>query len=313
MLSRLLESLRQLTYPRRQFELIVVGGPHDRGRDVVESFRESADFPVHYCIVRADMLGSASFKRNGGAEVARGDILAFTDDDCVVHRDWLTAAVPFFQAPEVGGVEGAVEIPKPTKPTLTYRGSLRLTQPGGYQTCSMFYRKSVFAECRGFDLFFPYYLEDTDLAYTVLERGYAIPFASGAIVAHPLQRARPLKLLTMARTVERMPYLFAKHRQLATTLRTVVKPFNRSHYVYLALYVAALSVGFVEPGLGFKVLGLGLCTLLGAHLAHDFWGLDFSVNELALTALCYPIVPVLRLFHWSKGLAKIWCHPGHSC
>lgn len=301
LLSRLLESLRQLTYPRSGLELIVVGGACDGGREVVEAFRESGGFPVSYHVIPDDALGSASLRRNVGARSARGEVLAFTDDDCVVHPDWITMGVEFFQAPEVGGVEGAVEIPKPERPTLTYRGSHRLSLPGGYQTCNMLYRKSLFEECEGFDLSFPYYLEDTDLAYTVMERGYTIPFAAAAVVSHPVQPGRPLKLLTVARTVAQMPYLFRKHERSASKLRASIRPFNRSHYFYLALYLTALLLGLVHPVSGVIAVGLGLCILLPLHLGYDFRGLHFTAGELALTALCQPIVPVLRLFYWLQG------------
>ncbi len=309
MLSRLLESFRHLTYPRKRLELIVVGGADDPGREVVEAFRTSIDFPVTYCVVPEDTVRSASFKRNMGAHSARGEILAFTDDDCVVHVDWIAAAVPLFQDAHVGGVEGLVEIPKPDRLTLTYKGSQRLSLPGGYQTCNMFYGKAVFEDCGGFDQSFPYYLEDTDLAYTVLEGGYLIPFAAAAVVSHPVQSGRPLKLLIVARTVERMPYLFVKHARSKARLRTRIRPFNRSHYLYLALYAVTAVVAFVDPVAGAVVLGFGLCTLLSVHLAHDLWGMHFTASEFALMALCQPVVPVLRLFYWLKGLLAIKLAP----
>ena len=302
MLSRLLESLRRLEYPPSRLELIVVGSNRDPGRAAVETFAGSADFPVRYCLVPEDVDGSASLKRNAGVRAACGAVIAFTDDDCVAHSGWIAAAMPLFRHPEVGGVEGAVDIPKPERPTLTYRGSLRLAQPNGYQTCNMFYRKSVFEECGGFDLSFPYYLEDTDLAYTVMERGYAIPFAAGAVVSHPVQAGRPLKLLTIARAVEHLPYLFVKHQPSKHKLRASMKPLNRSHYLYLALYAAAPLLVLAAPVKGPIVVALALCVLLLVHLAHDFRGVHFTASELALTALSQPLVPILRLFYWIKGL-----------
>ena len=304
-LSLLLDSLRGLNYPTGRLEVIVVGGEHDPGRPIVQAFANSSEFPATYLVVPDHSLRSASFKRNEGARMARGDVLAFTDDDCVVHPDWLTHAVPVFQSPEVGGAEGAVEIPKPSKATLTYRDSQRLSFPGGYQTCNIFYRKTVFEECGGFDLAFPYYLEDTDLAYTVIERGYTIPFAATAMVRHPVQPGRPLKSLTIARTVELMPYLFKKHGPSREILKKIVRPLNRSHYIYLLLYSVALVLTLVSPVVGAWAVGLGLGILIPLHLAHDFWGLHFTASELALTALCKPIVPVLRLFYWLKGLAEV--------
>jgi hypothetical protein len=47
---------------------------------------------------------------------------------------------------------------------------------------------------------------------TVLEHGYLIPFSSGAFVTHPVHPARPTWHLAMARSVDHLPYLFAKHR-----------------------------------------------------------------------------------------------------
>ncbi len=212
MLSRLLESVRQLSYPKSHLELIVVGGERDSAGQVVQTFAETAGFRSTYLAVPSHADGSASFKRNVGARSARGEILAFTDDDCVVHQNWLAAGVAPFVDPGVGAVEGAVEIPMPIAPTLTYRGSRRLSLEGGYQTCNILYRKSVFDEAGGFDPAFPYYLEDTDLAYTVMERGYVIPFAATAFVSHPVQDPRPLKLLTMARNDQAHPILVPETR-----------------------------------------------------------------------------------------------------
>jgi len=301
-LWRLLESLRHLSYCHSRLELNVVGGDHDRGRKVVQAFGESVLFQVNYRVVSNDVLHSASFKRNEGARFARGEILAFTDDDCVVHPDWIIAALAYFRSPDVGGVEGAVDVPRPNRPTLTYRRSLRLSLPEGYQTCNMLYRKSVFEECGGFDLAFPYYLEDTDLAYTVLERGYRIPFAAGAVVSHPVPPGNPLKMFTTARTVEQLPYLFRKHAKSRVKLKASATALTKSHYAFLSLYGGVLLLFLVQPRTGAISLGIGLSTLMTLHLVHDFWGLRTTPRELALTALCLPIIPVVRLFYFLKGL-----------
>jgi len=305
LLGRLLDSVQLLTYPPNRLQLILAGGADDPGRQVVRAFARIVEFPVDYRPVPEHALRSASFKRNECARCAQGDILAFTDDDCMAHHDWITAAVPLFRAAEVGGVEGAVEIPAPDRLTLTYRRSLRLSLPGGYQTCNMFYRKSVFEECGGFDLTFPYYLEDTDLAYTVLERGYKIPFAADAAVSHPVPSGHPLKVFTIARTVEQMPYLFRKHAQSRLKLRASARPLNRSHCLYLALYGGAIILAAAHPLGGAIGLGLGLSILMSLQLIHDFWGLHVTASEFILTGLSLPVIPVVRLFYWLKGNTRI--------
>ena len=304
MLSRLLESFRHLTYPCDRLALVVVGGATDPGRDVVRAFAEHANFPVAYCVVPENALRSVSLKRNAGTKSARGDILAFVDDDCVAHPRWISAAVPFFTDPRVGGVEGLIDVPRPPEPSPTYKGSLRLSMSGGYRTGNIFYRRSVFEECGGFDESLPY-LEDTDLGYTVKERGYAIPFVEDAAVSHPVQPGQPLKGLAMTKGVKEMPYLFDKHAKSKPELRTCISPLNRSHYVYLAIYGTALALAPMRPVAALMALGVAFCVVLPLHIAHDFWGLHYSVGEVALTALFQPIIPILRLYYWVRGVLEL--------
>src|SRR5262245_36854282 len=48
-----------------------------------------------------------------GIEAARGELVAFTDDDCLVHVSWLRALVDTFSAdPELAGIGGRVELYK---------------------------------------------------------------------------------------------------------------------------------------------------------------------------------------------------------
>src|SRR6478609_4747509 len=181
-LRRLLESLVAQSLATSKFEVIVVGDERDPGEAVVREFAESDKLDVRFTFVANDPWAgrSPSLKRNHGARLARAEWLALIDDDCVAHGNWLESALAFFGSPKNGAVEGRKVIPAIDPPTLTYRGLLLFTKPGGYQTANMFYRRSVFLEIGGFDLAFPFYLEDTDLAWSVLDRGFDIPHADKA-------------------------------------------------------------------------------------------------------------------------------------
>ncbi|MGJ8672126.1 glycosyltransferase [Rubritalea sp.] len=73
-------SLEALNYPN--YEVIVVDdGSSDATRDVVRSYS--------YARLVEARHGGLSAARNLGASMARGEILSYTDDDCVVDQDYL--------------------------------------------------------------------------------------------------------------------------------------------------------------------------------------------------------------------------------
>jgi O-antigen biosynthesis protein len=102
-LSRCLRSLRALDYP--DYEVIVVdNAPATTATAALVAARHSDE--VHYTV--EDRPGLAAAHNRGMAE-ARGEILAFTDDDVVVDRHWLLElAMGFELAPDVGCVTGMI-------------------------------------------------------------------------------------------------------------------------------------------------------------------------------------------------------------
>jgi glycosyltransferase involved in cell wall biosynthesis len=84
-LARCLASIAVLDYPREQFEVIVV----DDGSELpVEGAAHSVAMLVNLTVLRQKNAGPAS-ARNFGASAAQGELLAFLDDDCAPHYDWL--------------------------------------------------------------------------------------------------------------------------------------------------------------------------------------------------------------------------------
>jgi glycosyltransferase involved in cell wall biosynthesis len=104
LLVKAVESALQLDYPRERFEIIVV---------------EEGDEPtplegVHYVFLPRRNLG-LGYARNTGVRHATGEIIVFTDDDCLIDHRWLKELVSRFEDPDVAGVAGA---------TFAQRGSL---------------------------------------------------------------------------------------------------------------------------------------------------------------------------------------------
>ncbi|MCP5432742.1 MAG: glycosyltransferase [Alphaproteobacteria bacterium] len=98
-LARCLASLPRQSRPPR--EIIVVDNASRDGRT-----REAA-LAAGVTYVREDRPG-LDIARNAGARAATCDIVAYTDDDVVLHPRWLERLVAAFDAPEVMAVTGLV-------------------------------------------------------------------------------------------------------------------------------------------------------------------------------------------------------------
>lgn len=102
-LTALLRALREQDYPHDRFECLVID---NLCKDPIR-IPKDCNFAVR--VLRESQPGAYA-ARNRGLQQARGKILAFTDADCIPHRDWLSSAVRRIQVAEqpvmvAGGVE----------------------------------------------------------------------------------------------------------------------------------------------------------------------------------------------------------------
>jgi GT2 family glycosyltransferase len=103
-LRRSLEALRALDYP--DYELLVVDNtPHLPGTAEVVAGYAASGARVRYL---AEPRRGVTHARNRGLAAARGEIVAFADDDVLVDRGWLGALAAAFVDEQVAGVTGLV-------------------------------------------------------------------------------------------------------------------------------------------------------------------------------------------------------------
>src|SRR5438067_3847672 len=87
--------------------------------------------------------------RNVGWRAACGEIIAFTDDDCIPTPGWLRAGVAAF-VDGVAGVDGRVVMPLPATPTDYERDAAGLER-GEFVTANCFYGRDALVAVGGFD------------------------------------------------------------------------------------------------------------------------------------------------------------------
>jgi glycosyltransferase involved in cell wall biosynthesis len=167
-----LEALQQQSYPHR--EIVVVDQADD---DAVRRLAES------HGARRVTHIGTLGAARQTGVDASHGEIVAFTDDDCVADPSWLDALAAGFAAhPEALGVQGKTVTDHAAMTPFT-RQIEQLEGGVPHRTCNIAYRREILRDLGGFDT----HLirgEDVVLGMRVLERG-PIVFAPDAVIAHP--------------------------------------------------------------------------------------------------------------------------------
>jgi GT2 family glycosyltransferase len=98
-----LESVERAVRGRRA-EIIVVDSSTDATPAIVRE-----DFPA-VTLIRSDERLSAGAARNRGSAAARGRLIFFTDQDCVVPHDWIDRMAAHLADPAVSGVGGSIGI-----------------------------------------------------------------------------------------------------------------------------------------------------------------------------------------------------------
>ena len=148
--------------------------------------------------------------RNLGLAHAEGNIIAFTDDDCLPAKDWLREIEQSFERnPHAIGVEGKT-ITIDSEITL-FTSQIVNTSGEAYQTCNIAYKKEKLQKIGGFDeAFILPHGEDVDLALRMLKNG-PISFEPNVVVVHPPRPSTFQREISRAQNARAEIYLFKKH------------------------------------------------------------------------------------------------------
>lgn len=302
LLERCLSALLQQSLARDAYEIIVCDdGPSAQAKAVVDAARERcADRPsLRYFPVTATQGPAGA--RNLGWKNARAPVIAFTDDDTVPEPGWLEAGLETM-ASGVEAAVGRIVMPLPERATDYERDAARLCQ-AEFATANVFVRQDALESVGGFDERFTLaWREDSDLHFSLLERGYSIVSVPGAVVIHPLRPARFAASISMQKKIMFDVLLYRKFPRL---YRERIRP--RPPWLYLSVTLALLIAvcGFVAGSP--KVAMAGLTAWAGLSLFFFFWRLRLSaltlpnLVELAITSL---FIPPVSMFWRMVGAAK---------
>jgi GT2 family glycosyltransferase len=240
-LERTLEALAGQERPADEV-IVVDDGSRDGTAELLARWESGTRLPLR--IIRRDAAAGPATAREQGWRAAGGNLVEFTDDDCVPGPAWLAAGERTWGGRADTFVQGR------TEPELDHPGpfsrTLRVERlNAAFPTCNMLYPREVLERIGGFDTeTFGREPggEDCDLAWRAIEEGARPVFAADAVVQHAVTRPGPLGKLRIAARWTTPMTAYARHPGLRRAMFVHGIFWKEIHY----LFVRAL-IGFLLP------------------------------------------------------------------
>jgi GT2 family glycosyltransferase len=198
-LQTCINSLLNLNYPKSKTEIIIVdGGSLDGTIEMLKTEFRNVKIVI-------DKRDGISYARNTGGKIAHGEIIAFTDDDCVVDREWLKNLVTAFHSEKIAAVGGPTILlnpkvfPKklvesPTLGTFSLGNTERKTKI--LITANLAVRHDIFENTKFNELFgrrkslLYKWEEDVEFSCRLLDLNYELLYVPTAKVYHDISPSR---------------------------------------------------------------------------------------------------------------------------
>jgi GT2 family glycosyltransferase len=224
-----LDALSKQSYPVDAFEVVIINNDGE-SYDVPESL----SLAKNMIIIHEPTAGSYA-ARNAGLDILKGDIVGFTDSDCIPDTDWILNAVKFFESePNAERVAGKVNLFRLDSgsrivsyyETITAFNQKYNVKKGLGVTANLFVKSEIFRKVGSFNdkLFSGGDMEWNDRAS---KQGVAISYVENVQVSHPA-RATYGELVQKTRRVTGGAYFrrtkTSKERPLL--IQTILPPIN---------------------------------------------------------------------------------------
>lgn len=190
-LDSCLNALTRLDYPRDRFEVIVIDDASEIRLDpIVSPYRKKIDV----ALITQPHSGPA-MARNRGAARAKGQYLAFTDDDCEPSPDWIKALSARFGGMSeqiVGGRtlnwlagNAYATVTQMVTDYVIHHSSFDLSQKRFFPSNNLAIPADCFHRVGGFNTDFPFGAgEDRELSQRLIDHQLPLVYAPEVIVYH---------------------------------------------------------------------------------------------------------------------------------
>jgi glycosyltransferase involved in cell wall biosynthesis len=308
-IKELLDSLMQVEYSKAKLEIIVVdGNSTDETRQIV------SQYPVRLLTEERPGLNGA---RNTGIKHSTGEIVMFTDFDCIIPEDWIKNIVENFQDANVGCVGGNVlgyyedflsryadESVMPVMRIFKKREVLDSVKPPMHYPagCNMAFKRQAIETTGAFDESIKYGFDEDELVERICKKGYKMVLDPDVLVMHKHRSTMP-NLLKQT---------FAYGKGLGNLLKTLGLESAFSKWALLCLGGSIFWVSIILSLIIYTFLTSSIASLamLVTILLLPLLGLmSFYIyqkvkkqNIKYRNILRYPFVDIVRAFAFMFGM-----------
>jgi|YelNatPaOPRAMG01_1025707.scaffolds.fasta_scaffold02688_8 glycosyltransferase involved in cell wall biosynthesis len=301
----LLESLMKLEYDRKKYEVIVVDGYSTDGtRELV------LKYPVKLVMQEGDGLNAA---RNTGVKNSKGRIIAFTDADCIVPRDWVKNIVSCFKDDDVACIGGSVKGLSKSftsiyvdntglhiMPRYKKQKTLNLWRVFSYPAgCNIAFRRDLLINIGLFNEAIKYGYDDLELIERLGLNGYKIRLEPNVIVFHQ-HRNSIIKLIKQTYRYGRGAGILIRKVKGARPLKIWLILYLIGFIVAITLLIVLLITGILfNNKLSLDIIKIIVLTPLTWGLIYYF--VKGLKKRILKYALAYPIIDLLVILSSAIG------------
>lgn len=243
-----INALQKQTYAKFMFEVVIVNN------DPEDSIPSDVILPDNFKIIDESKSGSYA-ARNAAISIANGEILGFTDSDCLPAEKWIENAVKVLDQGNCDRIAGNIEIfyeneDDPTNAELyekvfAFKQAEVAKNMGSAVTGNMFARKKVFDAVGLFNesLFSG---GDHEWARRAQAKGFAIVYAEDVTIYHPARKSLQELLKKAKRVGGGAANLLSGKR--AAAIKEYIGSFKPSFYAWYMIRNYGKGMSFVQKG-----------------------------------------------------------------
>ena len=296
LLKNCLESISNLDYPKDRIEVIIADGMSTD--DTVNTAKQLGARVV------LNEKKTVSPGRNIAFKLAKGEIIAFTDADCIVDKGWIINSLKYFKDDKVACAGGPNLTPSGegdfgkavgfvfnqgifSAGSIHARELKEVKEVRSIPGCNAIYKKDALEKVMPIDETL-LTCDDTELNQRLIDKGYKLLYTPDVFVWH-YRRPNPKRLF-------RQMYRYAIGRlQVGKKDRRMIN----SVHIMVGLALPAVLAVFIFSSVLFMLLLAGYLLLV----------FIFSIRALQKTgsvqvALLVPVVISIILAGWSTGFMR---------